>query len=177
VFGGVLIFYSKITKMQFTGIRRERHDRHPVTGDIIKTYPKIDVIFGEAGSEFKYRDPDTGREEVGAEIRGHYFDTEAWQRDGDWTDEDREQVERHLLGKCETVPEWISVHSDPPAVAPWPTYDSTHHNAVAGLSEQLGLVDQALVYERQNKNRDSVIEQLEAKRADAAAEADLVATS
>jgi hypothetical protein len=176
-----MVFYSKITKMQFTGIRKERHDRHPVTGDIIKTYPKIDVMFGEGGSEFTYRDPDTGREETGAEIRGHFFDTEEWQREGNgtpegWTDEDREQVERYLMRKCDEVPEWISLHSDAPVDAPWPTYDTLgNYLEIASLAEKLGLLDQALTYERQNKNRDGVVKALMEKKTEQEADAELVA--
>jgi hypothetical protein len=85
-------------------------------------------------------------------------------------------VERHLLRKCEETPLFISLHSEPKAEAPWPTYDTlTNYLKIATLADELGLIDQALVYERQNKNREGVIAELEKHKTDAAGEAELVA--
>lgn len=89
------------------------------------------------------------------------WDSVEWQKKNSLTDAEREQGEQMLLNSVFYGTEFIVVEA---AVAPkpWPSYDSTHHNKIASLASELGLVAEALAYEQENKQRASVIEQLEA---------------
>jgi hypothetical protein len=78
-----------------------------------------------------------------------------------WTDADREQAEQLLLTSPYYGIEFITVE-EVKAVKPWPSYDDAHHNKIASLASELGLVAEALAYEQENKQRPTVIEQLEA---------------
>jgi hypothetical protein len=52
--------------------------------------------------------------------------------------------------------------SAPLPTPPWPTYEETHHKQIPVLAEQLGLVNEALAYERaREKPRAEVTERLE----------------
>lgn len=162
-------------------VRDEYMPRHPVTGDQLgKDHPDyrkpIIVSFAVHRGEFKYVDPMTGREEIGADIAGGFFDSvEAQQREG-WTDDEREMVERRLLSLSETWSEAVQPYEEAPVAVPWPTYDAaTNYLEIASLAEKLGLLGEALAYERQNKNRDGVVKALEAKLADKQADETLVA--
>ena len=170
-----LIFKSPYANMIFN-IRDELVQRHPVTGDIIEKTPPVVAEFGQHLGEYKYVDPQTGMEEIGAEIRGNYFDTDAAAVQHGWDKDVKEMVERHLLHKCDEVPEFISLYSAPAATRPWPTYDQmANYLKIATLAADLGLIDETLAYERQNKNRDGVIAELEKRKTEATADDELVA--
>lgn len=157
-------------------IRDELKKRHPVTGDVIETIPAITVCAGVLGDEFTYTDPLTGREELGVDIRGGFIDTVVEQERHGWSDEEREMVERHLMRKSEEWPISIQPYSEAPAQAPFPSYDKlTNYLEIAKAAELTGTLEAALKYERQNKNRDGVVAELEKRIKDAAAEEDLVA--
>ena len=58
--------------------------------------------------------------------------------------------------------------------APWATYDTTHHSKVAGIAADTGTLDQAIEYERANKNRPGVLSALEEQRASNQPDGDLI---
>ena len=101
------------------------------------------------------------------------YDTEEEQRRNNWDNELREHVEKFLLAKPNIGVDFIAVEAAK-IPAPWRTYPKTHHSKIAPLAEELGCVDEALAYERENKNRESVIAALEALAAAPAAEGEVV---
>jgi len=88
------------------------------------------------------------------------WDSAEWQAENSLTDNDREQAEKLLLNSQYYGIEFIAVE-EVKVTKPWPSYDDTHHNKIASLASELGLVAEALAYEQENKKRASVIEQLE----------------
>ncbi len=125
--------------------------------------PALWAEFGVYGGEYTYIDPDTERTEVGTDFRGGWFDLDAQADVKGWGPAEKEIVARHMLRLLEKNPGWaqFSLHSKAPAAKPWPTYDETHHNQIPTFAEGVGLVNEALAYERENKARDSVIQKLE----------------
>lgn len=111
-----------------------------------------------------------------ADVRGGAFDLDAAAQRYEWTEEEREFVARRMLRLC-ARPEFTDFRLWEPVAPgpPWPTYDDAHHFRVAALAEELGLVPEALAYERATKNRSSVVEGLEAKLGEQAVEAELTA--
>lgn len=89
------------------------------------------------------------------------WDSVAWQAEYSLSDADREAGENLLLNDSAYGVEYIVVEAVK-AAKPWPSYDDTHHNKVVSLAAELGLVAEALAYEQENKQRPTVIEQLEA---------------
>jgi hypothetical protein len=90
------------------------------------------------------------------------WDSVSWQAEHSLTDEDREQSEQMLLTSAHYGIEFIQIQ-EVKAAKPWPSYDDTHHNKIAALASELGLVAETLAYEQEReKPRPSVIEQLEA---------------
>lgn len=94
------------------------------------------------------------------------WDSVAWQQEHGVPDEDREGAENLLLNSRFYGVEFIVVE-EVKAQKPWPKYDDVHHTKVAALAAELGCAAEALAYERENKNRPTVIEQLEAAVAEA----------
>lgn len=171
-----MLFYSKHANMTFLSVGglKTRHKRHPVTGDILETTPRVDVVFGKLGPEQTIDTPDG--QHLAVDIVGHYYDTDIEAETNHWDADTKEMVERHLLRKCEETPEFISLVSESPAPVPWPTYDKlTNYLEIAKLAEDLGLLQETLRYERQNKNRDGVVKALSEKLQDAAEAESLVA--
>ncbi len=125
-------------------------------------------------------DPHTGIQ-VGrtANVRGHYFDSRAQQQQKNWTDEEHDRVVARLQHLCVQEPQDIWALSDVKLGQPWPTYDTTHHNTIPQTAASIGLLGEALNYETQNRNRDSVVAKLrdliEADTRERAAEEALVA--
>jgi hypothetical protein len=89
------------------------------------------------------------------------WDSVDWQAEYSLDDADREQAEKLLLTSPYYGTEFIMVE-EVKAVRPWPSYDDAHHNKIASLAAELGLVAEALAYEQENKQRPTVLEQLEA---------------
>ena len=135
---------------------------HPTLPMILNTIPELAAEFGQPSEEFEYEDSE-GRMNRGVHIRGHYFDSVVAQEQNGWTDEEREQVEASLVKLSLSCPDQVQVVEQRKAAAPWPTYDSTHHIKVVNLASELGLLAEAITYERQNKNRESVVSALEEK--------------
>lgn len=131
--------------------------------------------FAFHGGEFTFHNPLTGSQDIGADIRGHFFDSAQQAEEKGWTQEEHDMVVAALDRKCKTESEYVWEVTLSKVAAPWPTYDTTPHGQVVTLAEQLGLVAEALAYEQQEKNRPSVVEKLtelvnEAQAVDAAAE-------
>ena len=135
---------------------------HPTLPVILETIPRLAAEFGQPSPEFDYTDAE-GRLARGVEIRGHYFDSVVAQEQNGWTDAEREEVEKALLKLSTSNPDMCVPVAQAKAPAPWPTYDSTHHSKIVVLASELGLLAEAATYERQNKNRESVVSALEQK--------------
>lgn len=164
-----MIFRSKASAYQVL-VRPRVEILHPTMGVVTSVTPELTAEFATHNGEYKYTAPD-GSEQYAADIRGHYFDSVQQAAEKGWTDEERELVEQIVLQQCQKTPEYVWVHEVPKPVAPWPKYDTTHHNQIPVLADQLGLVAEALAYEQATKKRDSVIEKLNEIQA-AASEAD-----
>lgn len=154
-----MVFKSKYALLR-VNVRSELTDYHPVTGVEIGKKKAIVAEFGTAGDEYTAEDPMTGKMEKWADISGHYWDSKIAQEQNGWTDAERETAEAVVLNWCNRWPEAVQLWSAPKAEKPWPKYDETHHNQIPTLAETLGLVAEALAYEQENKNRESVTSKL-----------------
>jgi hypothetical protein len=129
---------------------------------LMDTVPALTAEFAFHGGEFTFHNPLTGSQDVGADIRGHFFDSAQQAAEKGWSQEEHDIVVKILDQQCQRTPEYVWEVTVQKAQAPWPTYDKAHHNQIPVLAEQLGLVAEALVYEQQNQNRPSVVEKLTA---------------
>ena len=129
--------------------------------------PAVDAEFGFAGSEWR-----DGDGHVHVDITGHFFDSEEAAKRLQWTDEERQMCEEKLLYMIESGQAGADFwkFEATPAQLPWATYDKTHHNQIATIAKATGSADIALAYEKQNKNRPSVVKDLEAVLAETEAE-------
>lgn len=150
--------FANFTKV----VRHEINIPHPTLPTYVDTIKRLAADFGQLGAEYDYTTPD-GTVSKAADIRGHYFDSVVAQEQNGWTDEERELVEKQLILTSNRWPEAVQVVQRAAAVAPWPTYDSMHHSKIVQFAVDLGLVEQALVYEQENKNRESVVAGLTAR--------------
>lgn len=150
---------------------------HPATGSVIGHKRALTAEFGIFGEEFIPRDEtgeamftdENGRPFAIANIRGHFFDSEAMQEQEGYSDEDREALEQQILYFCRTHPKLVWVLTPAKVAAPWPTFDKqTDKNAVAFAIEG-GMVGEALIYARQ-EGREKVVSELEAYLAEKQAE-------
>jgi hypothetical protein len=144
-------------------VRSERKVWNAGGTAVIETIPEIVAEFAQHLGEFDYQD-ETGMPRRGADIRGHFFDLDVAAEVNGWSDEDKELVRKVLLMQCKKTPADVWVHETAKPQIPWPTYDSTHHNKIPVLAEELGLIGEAIAYEAANKNRDSVVAALEERR-------------
>lgn len=167
-------FQSKAAAYQVL-VRPEVKRYSPDGMVVIDTIRPLTAEFGKWGAEYKFTNPMTGATDTTADIRGHFFDSVVAQEEEDWTDEEREVVEKVLLNLCNKVPEYVWVYSEPEVPAPWPTYDDTHHKQIPTLAETLGLVSEALLYEQKHKNRPEVTKLLEEALQRATVEEELTA--
>lgn len=113
--------------------------------------------FGVYGSEYTYEDPLTGTTEIGSEFRGGYFNLDEQAAEKGWDDVEKEVVARHMLQMLNKSWCQFTLYSKPKVAAPWPTYDSTHHSKIVEIAKATGTESAALAYERQEKNRPSVV--------------------
>jgi len=120
-------------------------------------------VFPESAFTGRYMEADeVTPEDVSARIS--VFDTVVEQERQGWTDEMREKVEQFMLAKPNYGQDFTQVEKVAvEAGKPWASYDETHHFKIPGLAAELGLLDEALEYERANKNRESVVSGLEEK--------------
>lgn len=130
---------------------------------LLDTRPPLTAEFAYHGGEFTFHNPLTGATDVGADIRGHYFDSAQQAEEKGWSQEEHDLVVQAIDRKCKSEPEYVWEVTLAKAEKPWPTYDETHHNQIPTLAKTLGLVAETLLYEEQNKNRESVLEKLRAE--------------
>ena len=141
-----------------------------VDGTVIDTIRELLAEFGVYGSQYRYIDPDTQREETGSEFRGGYFNLDEQAEDKGWDDDEKEIVARHMIRLAENGRAQFSLYSKPKIGAPWPTYDTMHHSKIVETAVTLGFVSEALLYEEQEKARPSVVQGLREALASAQAE-------
>jgi len=162
-----LVFQSKMSAHE-EYCRSYKAIRNQYDGTVFDEIPALVAEFAFHGGEYTYIDPDTGNTAVAADIRGHFFDLYMQAEEKGWSDDDKEVVARHMLRMCEKFPGgefWV--WEKPRTLAPWPTYDTTAYAKIADLALELGLVEQAINYELENKNRENVLKRLAAVKADA----------
>lgn len=127
--------------------------------------PMIYVDFGEQalGPEaYEGFDGDPGYTQLRG---GGFYDTEVAQREKGWTDEERKLAEERLLEIAENGPRAdyykslsardrpsgfgdVKIYERPKPVAPWPNYTTVPPGKVAKVAAEMGLVAEALNYER-----------------------------
>jgi len=127
---------------------------------LMDSVPPLTAEFAYHGGEFSFHNPLTGSQDIGADIRGHYFDSAQQAEEKGWSQEDHDLVVLKVDQKCKTEPEYVWEVTLAKAEKPWPTFDETHHNQIPTLAITLGLVAEALVYEEQNKNRQQILHTL-----------------
>lgn len=159
-----MLFESKFAAFR-VNVRKELLKRHPVTGDVIETVPAVAAEFGKLGPVYTFTNPETGETMQGAEITGHFYDTDVEAVQQGWTPESgiKEMVERRLLALCQTWPEaiWHVAREAKKAELPWPTYDELDVEDVVKVAAMTGRVAEALAYERENRQRPAAIEAFE----------------
>lgn len=97
----------------------------------------------------------------GADIRGGVFDLDKQAKEKGWTDEEKQHVSdwlSYLLmdpdNPCKgDFWEWEPKTPQPP----WPSYEKTHHNAVAKIARDTGTVVEAIRYEQATRNSEHVL--------------------
>jgi|SRR5215471_6600090 len=114
---------------------------------------------------------------IRADIRGGAFDLDYAAEYYQWTDEQRDMAARKLLRMAHDKRDRFVTLFEPKAPErPWPTYDSMkNYLEIAKLADDLGLLEEALIYERRTKQRPGIIEAMEARRRDHVAEEALTA--
>ncbi len=159
-------FKSNYKAMRITA-RHGHKVYHPVTGSELRDQEvkELTADFAVHRGEYSVIDPTTGKEETFADIAGYFYDLDSDAEAKGWTDDEKEMMREHLIFKASELPDMCQIYEHPATLAPWPTYDSTHHNKIPVLAVELGLVGEALAYERENKNRDTVIAALLEKAA------------
>lgn len=87
------------------------------------------------------------------------WDSEKWQNNHKLTDDERKEGEQMMLSSPSYGKDFIRVDvtAAKAVSAPWGSYDKTHHNKIPLVAEDLGLVSEAIDYERATKNRTSVL--------------------
>ena len=163
-----MLYQSKYADLQVF-IRSQSIQYHPATGVEIGRVPRLTANFGMHGGEYMVEDPLTGQPERHAQIYGHFFDTEEAKERLGWTDEEHESVVYTLDRLCKSQPFLIAkVEHEATQLPlapskPWPNYDEMHWRSIASTAESIGMVEGAIVYEKENRKREAVIEALEAK--------------
>jgi hypothetical protein len=146
-------------------VRSALEQRHPVTGDIISTRPAVRAEFGFATGVQRVQNPMTGQFENLEGFQGGFFDLDTMAEQLGWDDDIKAMVERRLDELCVQMPNSIQSVDFviPPAERPWPTYDDEDDGQkLYDQAVPLGLAGKTLAYERENRQRQSLIEALEA---------------
>ncbi len=116
--------------------------------------------FAIHGPEYQIPTPD-GSTIPFADIHGNFFDLDAAAERNRWTAEEKQAVREKLDWDCERMPNEVW-HIVPTLLeAPVPNYDNVHHNTIPEIAVATGLVAEFLAYEKQEKNRPSVVAKLE----------------
>lgn len=156
-------------------IRPEVKKYHPEMPVVMDTIPAMVAEFGVHDGEYTYIDPETGLSSTHVNIRGHFYDLDVDAERKGWTGEEKAIAQKRLDELCQTWPEAIQKIEAAAPVAPWATYDNINFSKIPALAIELGLVSEALVYEKATKARKSVIAELEKALATSAVEEELVA--
>jgi hypothetical protein len=137
--------------------------RHPVTGDPIETVPELVANFGKMGDVYTYDDPLTGEQRQGARMFGGFFDTDVEAVEQEWDEDTKGLVERTLMRFAQTQQDRIQYvpREKVPAGLPWPTYDVQEPEQVIEYARALGLVSEAVAYEKENLARPLILDALE----------------
>lgn len=150
-------------------------DYHPATGAVLKVHPALSVQFQPHGAP-----PDWAKDAVqklanwGVGVgldedpfsRCGHLDTDDEATRQNWTDKDRAFVEQALINAPSNGVEYV-ICSAPKTAKPWSTYDEfVDEDAVAKILYTIDLTGAdpkaTLRYERENLDRDDVVEALEA---------------
>lgn len=174
-----LVFKAHANSKGHQEICRKEFKQLALTGEIISETPALVAEFAVHGGEYDFINSD-GFADRAADIRLGYFDLDSQAEQKGWGPDEKEIVARHMIRMAEKRPGGdFTLWSKAPAQKPWPKYDETHHNQVAVLADQLGLVGEALAYEQENAKRPSVVaklnELLNAAQIEAASEESLTA--
>lgn len=153
----------------YTIVQAAEPIRHPTTGDIIGRKKELIAEAAIHGKEIDVVGPDGSTIKVG-NIHGHYIDTAQQAIDKGWTDEERERVEAQLDFWCEEQPAQIWHLEEARVPVPWPTYEEMQWKEIVATAAATGQLAEALQYERQNKARTGIIDALEARLAEQAAD-------
>src|SRR5262245_42434354 len=158
-----MLFKSPIS-MMVVNVIKEVPDWHPATGTYMGVKQRrVAAEFGQAGQEYDYHNPLTGQADKTVDIVGNYFDTDAEAERNDWTSDEKESVEKRLMACTREIPQWVQLveRVAPIPDKPWASYNSMHAQKIAKIAIELGVIDEALAYERATKNRPEVIGMLE----------------
>ena len=143
-------------------VARHGHDiLHPVTGTKIDEVKRLSAEFGVHRGEYSVVDPASGREQVFADIAGYFYDLDVDAETKGWSDDEKEAMRQRLVVSTVETPDFCQAYERPAPMVPWPTYDTTAAGKIPILAGELGLVHEAIEYERANQNRDAVIASLE----------------
>lgn len=169
-------FLSPIPKLSLT-LRQSEYDKPGKQGQLVRKgvtiqFNQHDVT--EAEREFGLRHfaaalrkglplQENGTDPIDPSYRLSTFDTEEHEAAKHWTPEEREGFEKQLLEHFLHGRDYIHVEQ-PKLPAPWPGYDKIKDvkTLVAKVKELEFDVEDVVAYERQNQNREAVIEALQA---------------
>ncbi len=144
-------------------VRPEIPDLHPTTRNKLGVKaPRLVARFGIFGPEQRYYNQITGQMDTTAPVIGGFFDLDEAASQANWSDDDKELVRYRLDEECRKRPDLLQRldYVIEPAPLPWPTYDTTEADQVATLAETLGLATEALRYEYEHENRETVVDAL-----------------
>lgn len=165
--------YGSKFKAFRVNIRPEVKTYHPTMGVVLSTVPEMVAEFAVHRPEVEV-ETDAGMERYG-DISGHFYDLDADAEAKNWTDEEYQIALARLDSLCETWPEAIWRLEPVAPTAPWATYDQADPNRIAVFAGELGLVNEALIYEKATQNRKQVVTALQKLAQAAAVEDELTA--
>ncbi len=165
--------YGSRASMYYVCIQAREPEYLPGTATIVGHKKEILAEFGVADGEYVVTDkngepmldPGTGLP-IGrtANIRGHYFDSRAQQEQKGWTDEEHDRVVARLNYLCVREPQDIWALEDVRIGEPIPGWDKLSSARKAALAGELtGILEHALVYERQEAADPELVAKLEKK--------------
>ena len=131
-----------------------------VEAKFVLTEPEIQVAMRALPHRGLPIDQDTN-EHATPRPRISGFDSFQAQAQNGWTDEEREIVEQALLSSPHLGTDHILLEAVK-AQKPWPTYDEDSPEQIVLIARAIGLVDEAITYERENAARTEVLVELAA---------------
>src|SRR5215471_15403849 len=127
-------------------------------------YPQLQyIIKGPIQDSWRDGIPIRTPKHIVLEFDRHLLEMDQLVREKELTDEDKEYIRRQLeyeFSKPNFPDFWE--HKPPRLGPPWPTYDETDPKQIPNVAKAIGLVTEALRYEKQrDEPRQVVIEKLE----------------